>query len=389
MANGGREIPQGEFQDPIGDLLRAAKFEALLTQQDATDVSRRVQAEGEDTVLTPEQIAKFLGELALDFSPGVGDVKAAAFDAPEQFARGENIAGGISVLSAIPLFGFFGDLLKLFGRGGRAAGGAADITPQLLEELIGSTRLGPGRAGPVGESAGGRVVGEITTPGTGFTRRGQDPQMRLDEARRLKDRPRTVLDNNIKNLLDEKDEIMRTVGDLTQQQGERSLQISRELDELFRLRGSSPRSNFGRQQRILAEEQTLARGGGPPDIGPSGRSNRPAELTDEAGIRRFFDEIEAQGRLENDLFREFEATRRATSEGINREIFEGLRRQDPFGEAEGIQANVIKQIEELIMRRITPGQVGAGSTPAGLLGPGENAAEVLRALLEAFNKPPG
>jgi hypothetical protein len=307
------------------------------------------------------------------------------------------------------------DLIDL-GRSGE------DITPDRIEELIGSTRKGPARAPAAGRTAdqiiadisipeggegveellqalrdfagrGGQVVGDIRPAGTGFVRRGSNPRQLQEAARRELDRPRTVLDNNIQNLLNEKDEIMRTVGGLSEQQGVRSLEISRELDELFIQRGSSPRANFGRQQRILEEEANFARGG-PPDIGPGGRPVDPKLETGE-DVQAFFDEMFDNIEVENVLFEEAEAAaaaaRIASSEAINREIFESLKRADPFGEAAGQQEKLIDQIEALIMRRITPGQIGSGPTPAGLLGPGSDQpiGEVLRALLEAFNKPPG
>ena len=52
-------------------------------------------------------------EMAADFAPGIGDVKAAFIDAPQQFKGGQNVAGIISLLSAIPGgLGAIGSLLK-------------------------------------------------------------------------------------------------------------------------------------------------------------------------------------------------------------------------------------------------------------------------------------
>ena len=105
-------------RDPRDELL-----ESLFAQQDATDVSRRVTETQE-----PGSVMDFLamlGETALDFTPGVGDVKAVAVDAPEQFASGQNLAGIISILSALPGVGIFGDLIRAGTKG--AGGAAADV----------------------------------------------------------------------------------------------------------------------------------------------------------------------------------------------------------------------------------------------------------------------
>ncbi len=472
MANGGRAIPQGEFQDPIGDLLRQAKFDALLAQPDATrvagsniirpaegeagirprtqadDVSRMIQ--GLMSVLIPPQFApsedqgtveNLLKNILEGADPSLGFAAGQAGVRPERPSFGVQIASGlvtgaslIKLLKASGRGAMIGisNIIESIGRAGSELPGSVRgktlvddlidlgssgeaITPERIEELIGSTRKGPVAAGRTADQIiadisipeggegmdellqalrdfagrGGEVVGDIRPAGTGFVRRGQNPRQIQEAARREFDRPRTVLDNNIQNLLNEKDRIMRTTGDLTHEQGQRSLQISRELDELFIQRGSTPRSNFGRQQRILEEEANLARGG-PPDIGPGGRPRDPKLETGE-DVRDFFDEMFATIDVEDQLFRESQAAKRATSEAINREIFRGLHRADPFGEAAAQHENLIGQIQELITRRITPGQIGAGPTPAGLLGPApdENIGEMLRALLDAFNKPPG
>ena len=472
VANGGRAIPQGEFQDPIGDLLRQAKFEALLAQPDATrvetaniirpaegeagirprtqadDVSRMIQ--GLMSVLIPPQFApsedqgtveNFLKNIAEGADPFMGLAAGQAGVRPERPNIGIQLASGlvtgaslIKLLKASGRGAMIGisNIIESIGRAGSELPGSLrgktlmddlldlgrsgeDITPQRIEELIGSTRKGPVAAGRTADQIiadisipeggegvdellqalrdfagrGGQVVGDIRPAGTGFVRRGQNPRQLQEAARREMDRPRTVLDNNIQNLLDEKDRIMRTTGELTHEQGQRSIQISHELDALFRRRGSTPRSNFGRRQRILEEEANFARGG-PPDIGPGGRPRDP-NLTTGEDVQAFFDEMMDNIEVENVLFQEAEAARRASSEAINREIFQSLKRADPFGEAAGQQENLIGQIEDLIMRRITPGQIGPGPSPAGLLGPApdEGIGEMLRALLDAFNKPPG
>lgn len=121
MANGGRAIPEGAG-DPFQDLLAQLVVDQFLAQQDATNV------ENVNPGFEAGTGADFLRSLfgtALDFTPGVGDVKAAGFDAPRQFGEGENVAGIISLLSALPGIGILGDLIRAGTKG--AGGAAADV----------------------------------------------------------------------------------------------------------------------------------------------------------------------------------------------------------------------------------------------------------------------
>ncbi len=156
-------ITQVAEPDPRDELLRA-----LFAQQDATDVSRRA-TETPETGTVMDFLAS-LGELALDLSPGAGDVKAAAFDAPEQFGEGRNLAGIISVLSAIPGVGLLGDLARGAGRGiGR---GASEIGT-ILDNIAGA-RSGVAR----GELRGTNAIDELLSLGRGG---GGTPAPAIDE----------------------------------------------------------------------------------------------------------------------------------------------------------------------------------------------------------------
>jgi hypothetical protein len=121
MANGGRAIPGGSG-DPFQDLLANLIVDQFLAQQDATSTQN---ANPSFEAGTGADFLRNLFGVALDFTPGVGDVKAAGFDAPEQFAEGENMAGIISLISAIPGLGVLGDLIRAGGRG--AARGAGNV----------------------------------------------------------------------------------------------------------------------------------------------------------------------------------------------------------------------------------------------------------------------
>ncbi len=118
MANGGRAIPEGAG-DPFQELLAQLVVDQFLAQQDATNVENVNQ--NPEVGSTSDFLRQLFG-VALDFTPGVGDVKAAGFDAPRQFGEGENMAGIISLLSAIPGIGILGDLIRA---GSKGAGGAA------------------------------------------------------------------------------------------------------------------------------------------------------------------------------------------------------------------------------------------------------------------------
>ena len=61
--------------------------------------------------------AKLVAELGLDFTPGVGDVKAAFYDAPKSFRKGDTAAGILALASAIPFFGLPADVLRAIRRG--------------------------------------------------------------------------------------------------------------------------------------------------------------------------------------------------------------------------------------------------------------------------------
>jgi hypothetical protein len=123
-------------RDPREELL-----ESLFAQQDATDVSRRV-TETQEPGSVMDLLAA-LGETAIDFTPGVGDVKAVAVDAPEQFGSGQNIAGIISILSALPGVGILGDLARSAGKGvGRGASRMGSILDNIANARTGGAATG-------------------------------------------------------------------------------------------------------------------------------------------------------------------------------------------------------------------------------------------------------
>ncbi len=152
-------------RDPRDELL-----ESLFAQQDATNVSNRVTETQE-----PGSVRDFLallGETALDFTPGVGDAKAVAVDAPEQFASGQNLAGIISILSAIPGVGIFGDLIRAGTRG--AGGAAADVLrsttgarADALRPLRGPGGVSQGAARSPSDDAFDRLITRLDEGGRG------------------------------------------------------------------------------------------------------------------------------------------------------------------------------------------------------------------------------
>lgn len=159
----------------IDRLIAQLVAESLFAQQDATDVSDRQEAPETGTV--PEFLQALLGT-AVDFSPA-GDVKAVAFDAPRQFGEGENLAGIISLLSAIPGAGFFGDILKRRSRLARRRAGIAErgADPegvQMFENLISRQGADPSvaRGARTGQEATAeaviqRILDEGLTGGSG------------------------------------------------------------------------------------------------------------------------------------------------------------------------------------------------------------------------------
>lgn len=119
------------------ELIEALINEVLFAQQDVTRVDTRRQAPETGSIV---DFLQALGELGLDFTPGVGDVKAAAFDAPRQFGEGENLAGLLSLLSAIPGIGILGDLVRAGGKGAKRAGrgteGLGGVREQIFRDLV-------------------------------------------------------------------------------------------------------------------------------------------------------------------------------------------------------------------------------------------------------------
>jgi len=176
VANGGRAIPEGAG-DPFQELLAQLVVDQFLAQQDATNVENVNQ--DFETGSGADFLRSLFG-VALDFTPGVGDVKAAGFDAPRQFGEGENMAGIISLLSAIPGIGILGDLIRA---GSKGAGGAAmDVLrsttgarSDALRPLRGPTGVMRGPEQPQDAlgglldriSEGGRVSSEAAQSGAG------------------------------------------------------------------------------------------------------------------------------------------------------------------------------------------------------------------------------
>lgn len=68
--------------------------------------SLHMEGERDGSMMAPDQAdPRAYGEMALDFAPVVGDVKAATYDAPKAFREGHPILGAIAAASALPLAG--------------------------------------------------------------------------------------------------------------------------------------------------------------------------------------------------------------------------------------------------------------------------------------------
>lgn len=111
--------------------------EQFLAQQDATSIAELNLDRPE---LNPDSdFLRGLFGLVADFTPGIGDAKAAFFDAPRQFEAGENVGGVVSVLSALPGVGLFGDLIRAFTkrrRVSRAVPRAEDVIESVEEAVL-------------------------------------------------------------------------------------------------------------------------------------------------------------------------------------------------------------------------------------------------------------
>lgn len=266
-------------RDPRTELL-----ESLFAQQDATDVTRRATETPEAG--TVEDFLKNLGELAIDFSPGVGDVKAVAFDAPEQFGEGRNLAGIISILSAIPGVGILGDLARGAGRGiGRGASEIGTILDNIANARTGGT--------VTGRMGGTNAIDELLSLGRGG---GRTPAPALDE------------------------EGLRIFEDLLRRQG------ASEAGAEMRARSAAG----GFNERVIND--LLAESGGDPGAD---------------AFERLIERLGGKGGTQA-ITRPVPTT---PLEDIRSEIFQSLRRPDPFGDVAAQSELTIEQLLELARRR--------------------------------------
>lgn len=152
----GHLVDPDEFRNQLANMV----VDDFLAQQDATNVENINT--GFETG-TPEDFLRQLFGVALDFTPGIGDIKAAGFDAPRQFREGQNIMGTISLLSALPFIGVLGDLIRAGTK--RAGGAAADVlrsTTGARADALAPLR-GPGSVpNPASEEAVGNILDRIS-----------------------------------------------------------------------------------------------------------------------------------------------------------------------------------------------------------------------------------
>ncbi len=265
-------------RDPRTELL-----ESLFAQQDATDVTRRVTETPE-----PGTVMDFLanlGELAIDFSPGVGDVKAVAVDAPEQFGEGRNLAGIISILSAIPGVGLLGDLARGAGRGiGRGASEIGTILDNIANARTGGT--------VTGRMGGTNAIDELLSLGRGG---GKTPAPALDE------------------------EGLRIFEDLLRRQGPTPGAAE-----------AAKTARAGGTERIIND--LLAESGGDP--GADAFERLIERLGGKGGTQAISRPVPT-----------------SPLEDIRSEIFQSLRRPDPFGDIAAQSELTIEQLLELARRR--------------------------------------
>lgn len=140
----GHLVDPDVFRDQLANMV----VEDFLAQQDATNVENINT--GFETG-TPEDFLRQLFGVALDFTPGIGDIKAAGFDAPRQFREGQNVMGTISLLSALPFIGVLGDLIRA---GTKRAGG-------VISDVAMSTSRAAARGTPEAVRASDDAVGNI------------------------------------------------------------------------------------------------------------------------------------------------------------------------------------------------------------------------------------
>lgn len=78
---------------------------------------------------THETIGRHMAFVA-DLTPGLGDVKAALYDAPQLFAEGKPVWGALAAASAVPIAGAPFDVARTVGPAVRAADDAAEAARQ-------------------------------------------------------------------------------------------------------------------------------------------------------------------------------------------------------------------------------------------------------------------
>ncbi len=145
----GHLVDPDEFRNQLANMV----VDDFLAQQDATNVEN--VNTGFETG-TPEDFLRSLFGVAMDFTPGIGDIKAAGFDAPRQFREGQNVMGTISLLSALPFIGILGDLIRAGTKG--AGGVVSDVAMSTSRAAL----RGTPEAALASDEAVGNILNQIT-----------------------------------------------------------------------------------------------------------------------------------------------------------------------------------------------------------------------------------
>jgi len=103
---------------------------------------RDLLAAAERGEVSPETLNRFLtpqeAELTADFTPVVGDVKALAYDLPQNLQKGDYGWAAVDALSALPVVGMLGDAAKAGRKGIKAYHGSPADFDKFSDEFIGT-----------------------------------------------------------------------------------------------------------------------------------------------------------------------------------------------------------------------------------------------------------
>jgi len=173
----GHIVDQDQFSNLLADLV----IDDFLAQRDATNVERVNQ---NFQTGTPEDFLRQILGLGVDFSPGVGDFKAAFIDAPQQFREGQNIMGAVSLLSALPFgLGLLGDIIR---QGGKGAADVLRSTTGARADALAPLRSSP-EAAQASAEATGSLLDRIRAGGRGGEGGGRLQQGAVGATRQLDD----------------------------------------------------------------------------------------------------------------------------------------------------------------------------------------------------------